>query len=160
LRKRLMGLKGRGRNRSAQAHAVVFLASLLLVQGMTASSLLVWCLPGDGTCLIELLGSDPCRFHTAAADAKDACDHSPPLLGEGNAEKGSCVDMSMDYFSVNVAVVSLHAPSASPVGVPDAAAGISRGLQNPATLPVLFRLAREPVITADLDFPLPLSLRI
>jgi hypothetical protein len=133
--------------------------SLLLVQGLIVSSLLVECLPGDGSSLIELIGQDPCHEHFAAAEAaKGHGCAAPSLQGEDSADP--CVDLSMESFGLAQGALDIQVPSMSTLDHPDATSPVAGAVLPLPAAGALFKRARDPVMIADYNPRLSSSLRI
>jgi hypothetical protein len=147
------------RSLAAASPAAALCLSLMLAQGLIASSLLVECLPGDGRSLIELIGQDPCREPFIATEAARGRDHAAPFLGEDDPAD-PCVDLSMDNFGMTQGAVEIHLPSMSVTDHLDETPPVAaRVLPLPAA-GASFKRARDPVMPADFDSRLPSSLRI
>lgn len=144
-------MRHRSGNRFASYLSSLFTVSVLL-HALITGPLLVLCMPGDGRCLLEFVGHDPCHhFKTIQADS----DASTRLACEEDGD--TCVDLMIDNPGVaraGIALVCLPAASAIP-DLSDPCAS------DPSLLnaPEIYKLAREPVILPACH-PCNYSLRI
>jgi hypothetical protein len=144
------------RNLAAASPAAVLCLSLMLIQGLIASPLLVECLPGDGSSLIELIGQDPC--HEPFVTLEAAGGHTQAALFLGGDPADPCVDLSMDSFGTTQGAIEAQVPIMSHKGHPDEAFPFADGMLPPAF--ILFGRARDPVPAADYNPRLLSPLRI
>jgi hypothetical protein len=142
-----------------QGYLIVLFCCLVLVYGLVASVLLVECMPGDGSCLVELIGSDPCQHPFGETQTAKAEDDSVAAAMRGCGTSQSCVDMSLDHYGVSPSPVSPHDPSVLSGAQPALAAHVgASALAVPGI--ALVRPAREPVKARAVDPILQIFLRI
>lgn len=139
--------------------AAAALLCVALAQGMVASSLLVECIPADGSTLVELLGQDPCHQLFAAIELHWG-DHHPATPQMEYDSTDPCVDLSLESLAISAGVIRNQPPAIS------AADQLARGslltgmvwFAPPAE--TLFKQARAPGRPADAAPQRLFSLRI
>ena len=126
--------------------AAVLLLSLVLLNGLITAPLLVECMPADGSSLIELIGQDPCH-HPFGTHDHGAC----PVAAGAEDSSDPCVDLILDNLGITQGGAVLQSPLSLATHAVAANCQDDGDLcQFPGT-DIMFRLAREPVITSDSD---------
>jgi hypothetical protein len=147
------------RQRITDGRMAAALLCLALAHGLVASSLLVECIPADGRSLVELIGQDPCHQPFGAVETHSGDPHAPTLHME-NDPTDPCVDLSLDSFGISAGVMEIHPPSTSATDRLADASTVVGMMRLAPRAEAFFKQAREPVIPADCDSRLLLSLRI
>jgi hypothetical protein len=147
-----MSMRRRFRSQFATYLGSVFTV-IVLLHALITGPLLVLCMPGDGHCLVEFVGHDPCHhFKVVQADS----DASTTLACEEDGD--SCVDLMIDSPGVAQAGIDLVSLPAGSV-VPALADPCDCAFSCPH-VPEVYKQAREPVMLPTVRLLSDYSLRI
>lgn len=124
-------------------NAAMLLLSLVLLNGLIASRILVECFPSDGSSLVELIGQDPCH-HPFGGHLHKSCRTS---LGESDASD-PCLDLIPDNFGVTQSGALLPSPATLVTDLVALSAQAVADLFQAPNAVAPFKLAREPVRVA------------